>query len=230
MSIHVGKNQYDISAIPMIIIIIASIFEFIVADILTDKKYPKHTEQLLSILKPSISEIDEQIKNYIREAIGGFKYCNKEAIGGTFHLRIDLFDFYDNKEVEGQQEGLLQITDYIGNPGGANWRFTLSTKGIIGRCLRTGKSHSANFGSINEYEKRMINEFGYTEVEIRNHTKTARSYYAIPAFLSNKLIGVLYFFSTEYQVFPSIVDEVKLQHTTEVIVAYLEGRGILKLL
>lgn len=59
-----------------------------------------------------------------------------------------------------------------------------------------------NFDDATEYRRRMVEEFGFSREEAEMHTTFARSYLAEPLLLGGTVIGVLYFFSSEPQVFP----------------------------
>ena len=79
---------------------------------------------------------------------------------------------------------------------------TTLEKGIIGRCARTAKRACVNFSDVHDYRRRMVLEFGFSRAEAEKHTTIAQSYIAEPLLLAGTLIGVLYSFLTEPQVFP----------------------------
>jgi hypothetical protein len=138
------------------------------------------------------------------------------------HLHVEVFG------ESGTKPSLLQITDYT-RPrlGGSPWRFTEAESGVIGRCLRTGQMEHVNFRDRSEYQRRMVEEFGYSHERANRHTTSARSYLAYPVFEGNQLIAVLYFFSTEPQVFPNAADPKSLAETGEVILHHLKVAGVL---
>ena len=111
--------------------------------------------------------------------------------------------------------------------GGKRWRFTSTTKGIIGRCYRLGIGVYVNFIGEDEYNQRMVSEFGFTKDEVAKHTKEARSYYAYPILMNNDVIGILYLFSTEPQVFPRTISQEKIQNAANQIIELLEVANIL---
>jgi hypothetical protein len=101
-----------------------------------------------------------------------------------------------------------------------------------------------NFPTYDEYLRRMVEDFGFTEVEAKSHTKTGRSYLAVPIFTSDesesdtpqdegvrrrRLVGVMYFFSTETQVFPIAVDRDAVEHHANDVAALLRASGIVRL-
>ncbi len=97
-----------------------------------------------------------------------------------------------------------------------------ATKGIIGRCLRTGKTEIVNFASEEEYDRRMVEEFSFTREEANECTKPARSYWAHPVFSCDELVGVIYLFSNELQVFPKAVKKPHLDQSAKHIANLLE--------
>lgn len=72
----------------------------------------------------------------------------------------------------------------------------------------------------------MVKEFGFSPDEVAKHTREARSYWAEPVYSQNRLVGVIYLFSTDVQVFPLAVDRTALQSSANEIAAYLKGAGI----
>jgi GAF domain-containing protein len=84
-----------------------------------------------------------------------------------------------------------------------------------------------NFSTPAEYKRRMIEEFGFTQAEAERHTTAARSYLAFPVFSSGNVIGVMYFFSTEPQVFPKAADEDVLERHASVVAGLLRAAEII---
>jgi GAF domain-containing protein len=124
--------------------------------------------------------------------------------------------------------GLVQISEYTrAGLGGRRWRVLRETQGIVGRCARVGTMVCANFRTDSEYRKRMVYEFGFTRDEADRHTTAARSYLAFPVESSNDLVGVMYFFSTEPQVFPQAADKAVLDRNARVIAGLLRVSEIL---
>jgi hypothetical protein len=91
----------------------------------------------------------------------------------------------------------------------------------VGRCLRSGNIATANFASLDEYRLRMVEEFGFTESEVKTHTNSARSYLAYPLKNGDAVAGVLYFFSTEPQVFPLAAPIGRLETTSAEVLGLL---------
>jgi hypothetical protein len=114
------------------------------------------------------------------------------------HLIVELSSVPELKT----RYGLLQLTDYVGPHGGRKGRITILEKGVVGRCARTGKTECVSFQDAAEYHRRMVEEFGFTRDETKLHTTLGRSYIAQPLMLGSTVIGVLFFFSSEPQVFP----------------------------
>lgn len=101
----------------------------------------------------------------------------------------------------------FQIFGYIPfNLGGG--RFFLKHKGIIGKSFMNYESRTVNFKDVNEYRKRMIEEFGYSEEEIKKRRDDRRSYLCHPLIdEKNKLHGLIYFDSSTPFLFPDIEDK-----------------------
>jgi hypothetical protein len=85
-----------------------------------------------------------------------------------------------------------------------------------------------NFPTQEEYTRRMVEEFGFTQAEAASHTTAARSYLAVPVFNSHNLIGVMYFFSTETQVFPRAVDVDVVERHAESVASLLRASEIIR--
>ena len=68
----------------------------------------------------------------------------------------------------------------------------------------------------------MVREFGFTKEQTESHTSDGRSYLAAPLLNENEVVGVLYFFSTEPQVFPRSADSAKLEDVAREFVNYLD--------
>jgi len=221
-SILVQERLYMWSILPTAVLIFAALAEFVLADILADRIYPARTQAILDNLEENLRQYDERIRGAIDRSIQSLTACNRRAVSGTFHLRVDLYSsFGDDSE-----EALVQVIDYSGRLGGRKWRFNPSTKGLIGRCLRTQAPECVNFATESEYCERMISEFGYSSAEVEKHTREARSYWAQPVFVARTCVGVMFLFSTEQQVFPRAADIANMESVAHEISAYLEGARI----
>ena len=216
---HIGWSVVALSGV-----IVLGLIEFIVADILTDNLYPASTQRLLDDLEKNLGPCHEHIKESLTIAIKSLRACDVDRVSGAFHLVVDLYEHDGIKS----KKALLQVTDYSGPLGGKRWRFTSSGKGIVGRCLRSMSSEFVNFASKEEYDYRMVREFGFFKDELASHSRSARSYWAEPVKHRDELIGVIYLFSTEPQVFPLAVDRGALQAASAAIVAYLRGANVLR--
>jgi GAF domain-containing protein len=69
----------------------------------------------------------------------------------------------------------------------------------------------------------MVAEFGFTQEEAARHTTSARSYCASPIFVGSKVVGVLYLYSTEPQVFPFSLDANVLESAAKTLSSYLKS-------
>lgn len=223
-SILFEERLYGWALVVMIIIFFVSIIEFIVADIVTEYKFPKQTVNILEKLESRLHDYDQHISTAISEVIKKMEGVKQEIISGTFHLEIDKYLDNDTDETE---NALVQVTKYTGGIGGKAWRVTPVTKGVVGRCMRTQMADHVNFVDQSEFEARMVKDFGFTKNEITKITKDGRSYYAHPVFANSKAVGVLYLFSTEPNVFPKAIDVNEIQSCSNSIVGFLKGARIL---
>lgn len=221
-SVLVQEKCYWWGGLTTGLVILTAIAEFVLADILTDRIYPVRTQAVLERLENDLRGYHDRIRGAIERCIQSLAACNHTAVSGTFHLKVDLYSPY-NDEAE---QALVQVVDYSGNLGGRKWRFNPMTKGLIGRCARTQQPECVNFATEDEYCQRMVTEFGFTQDEVRKHTKEARSYWAQPVFDAHTFVGVIFLFSTEQQVFPRAASDVSLNAAANEISAYLEGARI----
>jgi hypothetical protein len=96
--------------------------------------------------------------------------------------------------------GLIQICQYASTgqcDGGPPFRVSSIYQGLIGRCFRSGKLHTVNFASLAEYERRMVQEFGFTPDSAKRHDGSGRSYLAAPISAGTEIIGVLFLYTTQ---------------------------------
>jgi hypothetical protein len=221
-SILFEEKHYYWAILPGSFILLASLAEFVLADILTESLYPANTQTLLQKLESNLQGAHDKIRDSIARAIGSLRACDVTKVSGTFHLKVELYSSAGDES----ESALVQVTDYSGRLGGKRWRFTIATKGLIGRCLRTERPEGVNFGSQMEYEERMVKEFGFSPTEVAQHTQQARSYWAQPVHSRGRLVGIIFLFSTDVQVFPLAADRIRLEGTANEIAAYLEGAGI----
>ena len=216
--ILIGKGSYFFAFFPSIVVFIASFAEFILMDVFTEKIYPARTEKILADLEEKIPKIEKNLSDELDSARNALKGCNIDQVSITLHLKVSVYSTVD----EGSEDAFIQIIDYRGRFGGKRWRTVNATKGIIGRCLRTGKTEIVNFASEEEYDRRMVEEFSFTREEANKHTKPARSYWAHPVFSRDELVGVIYLFSNELQVFPKAVKKLRLDQSAKHIANLLE--------
>lgn len=207
IALLMAKSLFWWSALPLALLIASTIFEFILADIVAERSYPIETEKKLALLERTLGiRAVQSISRKLERIIQSFKACDQSRVSGTVHVIVELAFSPDGKI----RFGLLQLTDYIGSWGGSKGRITALTQGIIGRCARTGRIEHVNFADETEYRRRMADEFGFSKQEAESHTTIARSYISVPLLLDSRVVGVLYFFSTDPQVFPHAVRDSNL--------------------
>src|SRR5690606_2222037 len=132
--------------------------------------------------------------------------CNVSHVRGALHLIVDVTPV--NALVP--EHELFQVTDYVKIKSleeGVRGRCTSLHQGVIGRCARTGRAEVVNFLNSHEYEERMVREFGFSIAEMHYHSKSSRSYLAHPISDDTRVRAVLYFDTTELQVFPHAANE-----------------------
>jgi GAF domain-containing protein len=72
----------------------------------------------------------------------------------------------------------------------------------------------------------MVSEFGFSRQEVAKHTMEARSYLAQPVRIGERVVGIVYFFSTEPQVFPLAAEESTMESVGREIGLFLLGAGV----
>jgi GAF domain-containing protein len=160
----------------------------------------------------------------LKACTSSFEGCDAERLSSTVHLRVNVVRWKGDQA----SSALIQLSDYTRSGlGGQRWRLSDPAKGIIGRCLRAEQKVWVNFRTAQEYRHRMVEEFGYTAEEASRHTTTARSYLAYPLTDEDELVGVLYFFSTEPQVFPLAADDGRLREAADRITGLLRVAEVL---
>lgn len=213
--------------IPGSLLGILSIVEFVLADIYVDSRFPLETTEFLERLERRLSTTSthREILTILRNCVDSFVACDRRRISSTVHLTVDLVEPGTSQTAT----GLVQISDYSRSGlGGPRWRVLKATQGIVGRCIRAGRMVYVNFPTPEEYTRRMVEDFGFTRAEAASHTTAARSYLAVPIFNSETLIGVMYFFSTETQVFPGAIDLDALDHHAESVASLLRASEIIR--
>ena len=220
------EGDYGWSALPAAILGLLSIGEFIVADLVIDARFPRETSDLLERLETKLSTTatHAEILGALQRCVGSFRGCDTTRISSTVHLRVEVL----SGDERPSSPGLIQISDYTRvGLGGRRWRVLDPAKGIVGRCLRRDAMVSVNFSDEDEYQYRMIEEFGFTRNEVERHTRSARSYLAVPMVDHDETVGVLYFFSTEPQTFPLAASVEALEGATATIAGLLRAAEIL---
>jgi hypothetical protein len=187
------------SLIPFAVLVIATTFEFVFADLLAEHSYPIATEKKLALMEQRLgTQAIAEITDKLTQIIETFKACDGSQISAAVHVIVELTQTPELKT----RNGLLQLTDYVGAAKGGKGRIITLDKGIIGRCARSGRPECVNFADKHDYRSRMVLEFGFLTEEAAVHENAARSYIAEPIWVKNEVVGVLYFYSTEPQVFP----------------------------
>ncbi len=221
----IQRDRFGWAIVPAIVLLLVSWGEFVALDLAIDRRFPLHTREQLDRLHRQMSQtpVNREIVDAMRACVASLRGCDRDRVSSAVHLTVDVESPFQERSVT----GLVQISDYT-RPGlgGRRWRVTESTKGIIGQCVRTRETVWVNFNSAEEYLRRMVTEFGYTREEAENHTD-ARSYLAHPLLDSDAVVGVLYFFSVEPQVFPHAADLRQLSHTADKVASLLRTVNVL---
>lgn len=218
--------MYFWAAIPGSALGLLSVAEFVVVDLVVDSRFSRESADFLERLQRRLAATSthDEVLGVLSECVHSFVGCDRERISSTLHLAIETIE----AGTPTTSTGLVQISDYTRHGlGGRRWRVLHATKGIVGRCVRVGYTVHVNFHTDAEYRRRMVEEFGFTQAEAMRHTKAARSYLAVPVHSLGDLVGVMYFFSTEPQVFPNAADTDVLTRNANVIAALLRTAEIL---
>jgi GAF domain-containing protein len=220
----IQEKQYGWALAPAALLALVGLGEFVATDVILDARFSQETSMLLARLEDRLANtsINEEIVKALNDCIASFVGCDPTRISSTSHLRIEVI------EEERPVPALVQITKYTNRTlGGQPWRITNATKGLIGRCLRLERKVWVNFRTAEEYRERMVGEFGYRREEADEHTKAARSYLAVPIGPPGRTIGILFFQSTEPQVFPIAADDERLNDCAEKVWSLLRATGVL---
>lgn len=219
VSVLLEQCRFDNAWYVYLVVIAAAFLEFVLADVLAERSFPFDTERKLALMERRLGrDVIDTISVRLQQVIGEFLGCDTNQISACVHVFAEL-TATANQRI---RKGLLQLTDYVGPDGGKKGRITLMTQGVIGRCARTGKMETANFGDATDYLDSMVRDFGFTQSEADRHTKTGRSYLAFPLHHKNQIVGVLYFFTTEPQVFPRAAKVERLEEVGREIVNYVK--------
>jgi GAF domain-containing protein len=223
VSVLVQEREYCWGFLLFIVVIITAALEFVAADVWADQSFPYDTERKLDLMEQRLgAQAITTIASRLKDTISTFQSCDPSKVSATVHVLVELSPTADQRI----RRGLLQLTDYVGPEGGKKGRITLVNQGVIGRCARTGQIETVDFSDAQEYQESMVRDFGFTEEEAQRHTKTGRSYLAVPLRENSSLIGVLYFFSTEPQVFPRATNVDRLTDLGKEVVNYVRLAGM----
>lgn len=219
MSVQLEQENFQTGFWFFLIVMATALLEFVLGDVFADQSFPFDTERKLSLMEErlgsnAIDFISSRLKQTINELVG----CDSTGVSATVHVLAELNATNDSHT----RYGLLQLTDYVGPEGGRKGRVTLINQGIIGRCARTEEMEIVDFSDATEYQSSMVREFGFTKEDAKRHTTTARSYLAYPLKSEGTLIGVIYFFTAEPQVFPKAAKNAQLDRLATEFVNYLK--------
>lgn len=220
------EKKYAWAIIPALCILFASVLEFVIGDIFVENKYPSETQRRLKRLENQIGTATlQEISSQLQGTIEQLSPCDKTAVSATVHLLVEI----SPPPYRTRARALLQLVNYVGSEskGTGKGRVITLDQGVIGRCVRTGKRAVVNFLSLNEYRRRMVAEFGFTDLEARQHSGRGRSYVAEPLLNENTIVGVLYLYSHETQVFPLAAESGLLKNVAGQIVSLLRPLGVL---
>ena len=224
VSVLLEQSEFDSAWVIYLVVIAAAFLEFVLADVLADRSFPFDTERKLELMERRLGrDVIDTISDRLQQVISEFRGCDTSQISACVHVLAELTATADQRI----RIGLLQLTDYVGPYGGSKGRITLITQGVIGRCARTRTMEIVNFADTTDYIESMVREFGFTQAETEGHTKTARSYLAFPLHHRSQIVGVLYFFTTESQVFPRAARVERLEEVAREIVNYVKLLRIL---
>lgn len=225
-TVLVQERQYLWALMPAFLLAVATIAEFAVTDLILDKRFPAESAALLDRLQQKLATtpINSEIVAALSSCVRGFRGCDPSKISSTLHLRVDVLSEVDSQIVP----SLIQVAAYTRpSLGGPRWRVLNPAVGLVGRCLRLDDLVWVNFRDRAEYDHRMVAEFGFAPNEVERHTTSARSYLAYPLRDGGRLVGVLYFFSTEPQVFPVAAESNQLDRASEEVLRLLRVAEIL---
>jgi hypothetical protein len=115
-SILVQERFYFWGILPIGLLVLSALAEFVVADILTETLYPTRTQAILDRLEENLRAYHDRIRDAIDRSIQSLSGCNRIAVSGTFHLRVELYSSYD----DAAERALLQV---VGDSGEGNTVF-----------------------------------------------------------------------------------------------------------
>ena len=222
-SILISEHYYWWASVPAALVLLASVVEFVFGDAVTEQQYPARTAAILESYESRIQNVHNQLLEQLGFAIESLRGCDIQKVNGTLHLVVQLYSPTSND----LEDAFVQITTYSGKLGGSRWRFASVAEGVIGRCFRTREPEWVNFATQEEYDDRMVREFGYTHQDVKRHTGTGRSYWAQPLLIKKEFVGVMFLFSTELQTFPRAVDRAKLESIATAISESLRAAAII---
>lgn len=217
-SMLMEMNEFRWAAFVFVPVLLTAILDFVMVDLIADKSFPIEIAQKLMLMEKQLgNDAIQKISDRLQLAIEQFPACDQARVSATVHVLTELPTTSDLQV----PEGLLQLTDYVGPDGGKKGRVTPINQGVIGRCARTRSKEHVDFADAAEYMDRMVRDFGFSIGQTEQHTKEGRSYLAYPLKSGERLIGVLYFFTTEPQVFPAVARNDVLDDVSREVVNYM---------
>jgi hypothetical protein len=225
-AVLIQEKDWAWSLVPAAVLALLSVGEFVVADVLIDSRFPRESAEFLERLQQRLAgtSTHDEVRAALSACVESFTGLDKDKVSSTVHLTVNVAEVGTSETVL----GLVQISDYTRpDLGGRRWRVLKATQGIVGRCARMGEMVHVNFRDAVDYQRRMVAEFGFTKEETARHTTTARSYLAVPITSAGSLVGVMYFFSTEPQVFPIAADRAELSRAAATVASLFRAAEIL---
>ena len=203
------EEEYLWALVPGALIGLLSVFEFVLADIFLDSRFPRETAIFLERLqrKLSTTSTHDEILRVLGDCVDSLAGCDKERVTSTLHLTIETSRSGNISDDDWASADfrLHQVRPrrqaVASHEGDTRDRWTMRAPRGDGSCqLSYGGGISPADGQ----------EFGFTRAEADRRTSDARSYLAVPVLSAGSLVGVMYFFSTEPQVFPVAADRAAL--------------------
>lgn len=105
-SILFEEKLYLWAAIPAVLILIMAIIDFVLGDVLTEKRYPVRTEAILGNYENKVQNVHNQLLGQLDAAIKSLKGCDPTKVNGTLHLLVELFSPRDDSS----DHAFVQVT------------------------------------------------------------------------------------------------------------------------
>src|SRR5215207_5632642 len=129
VAVMLEMKLFRLSGVPLIVVLGATVLEFVLSDRIAERSYPFETEKILDLLERQLGQrAVESITEKLELIIQSFQACDQSRISGTVHVLVNL----DPTPEGSTRLGLLQLTNYVGPRGGNKGRITTLDQGIIG--------------------------------------------------------------------------------------------------